>query len=73
MAHKHSVVAGSIIGLLVLIFGLILIMAQGWVWTWFESFYSLLGIQAGQSRFWSMFISTLGLAVVAVGLFLLWT
>ena len=69
MVQKRSLIAGLFIGGVVLIFGLFLMFAQDWVWSWFEFFYSMVGIQAQQSRFWSMFISTIGLAFAVVGTF----
>ncbi len=73
MIHKRSVVAGLLFGGLIVAFGLLLIFAKDLVWSWFEFFYSMLGIQAERSRFWGMFISTIGLAIFGLGAFLMFT
>jgi hypothetical protein len=73
MVHKRSVIAGILLGLLILAFGLALIFAKDWVWSLFELFYGLLGIQSEPTQMWEMFITTIGLGVSAVGLFTIWT
>ncbi|NCF69544.1 MAG: hypothetical protein GWP61_26635 [Chloroflexi bacterium] len=73
MVHKRSVIAGILLGLLILAFGLALIFAKDWVWSLFEIFYSMLGIQAERGPYWGMFITTIGLGVSAIGLFTIWT
>ncbi len=71
MIHKRSVIAGFIFGGLILAFGLALILSKDWVWSLFEAFYSMLGIQAQRTNLWAMFITTVGLAFAAFGLFTL--
>ena len=46
MVHKRSLIAGLLLGLLILALGLALIFSKGWVWSLFEIFYGLLGIEA---------------------------
>ena len=72
MIHKRSVVAGFILGGVILAFGLALIFSKDWAWSMFEAFYSMLGIEAGRTRLWEMFITTIGLGVSAIGLFTIW-
>ena len=72
MVNKRSVVAGLLAGGVVLIFGLVLIFAKGWVWSLFEMVYGMLGIQAQRSNYWEMFITTIGLGVSSLGIFLMW-
>ncbi len=73
MIKKRSLIAGLLLGLLILAFGLVLIFAKDWVWSLFETFYSILGIQAQRAPMWEMFISTIGLGVAAIGLFTIWS
>jgi hypothetical protein len=72
MLDKGSVIAGLVGGGFILAFGLALILTKGWVWSLFGAFYGLLGIQAERTRMWEMFITTIGLGVAALGLFLMW-
>ena len=72
MIHKRSVVAGFILGGVILAFGLALIFSKDWVWALFEAFYGMLGIQSDRTRLWEMFITTIGLGVSAIGLFTIW-
>lgn len=72
MIHKGSVIARMLLGGLILILGLVLILDKNRVWSLFEIFYAMLGIQAQQSRFWGMFVSTIGLALFALGVFVMW-
>jgi len=69
MVHKRSLIAGLLLGLLILVLGLALIFSKGWVWSLFEVFYGLLGIEAQPTPMWGMFITTIGLGVAAIGLF----
>ena len=69
MVHKRSLIARLLLGLLILAFGLALIFSKAWVWSLFETFYSILGIQAQRTPYWEMFITTIGLGVAAIGLF----
>ncbi|MFN2143683.1 MAG: hypothetical protein ACK2U5_24615 [Candidatus Promineifilaceae bacterium] len=73
MLDKRSVIAGMIGGGIVLGFGLALIFAKDWAWSLFVALYSMLGIQAEQTRLWEMFITTIGLGVSAVGFSLIWS
>jgi hypothetical protein len=70
MLDKRSVLGGLAAGSLFLAFGLVLICAKDWVWSLFLAFYSLLGIQAQRTRMWEMFITTIGLGLVALGFYL---
>ena len=67
MVHKRSLIAGFLAGGIVLALGLALILSKDWVWSLFEAFYRLLGIQAERTRLWEMFITTIGLGVLAIG------
>ena len=71
MVDKRSVAAGLLFGALILAFGLLLIFAKDWAWAGFEIFYRMLGIQAQRSRFWGMFISTIGLGISVIGVYLM--
>lgn len=72
MVHKRSVIAGIVFGGVILAVGLALIFSKDWVWSLFEAFYSMLGIQAQRTRLWEMFITTIGLGMAAFGLFTMW-
>ena len=61
MVHKRSVVAGFFAGGIILALGLALIFSKDWAWSLFETFYSMLGIQAQRRRLLEMFITTIGL------------
>lgn len=73
MVQKGGVIARMLLGGLIVILGLVLILDKDWVWSLFEIFYGMLGIQAQQSRFWGMFVSTIGLALFALGVFVMWS
>lgn len=70
MVDKRSVIAGFLAGGIVVALGLALIFSKYWVWSLFEAFYSMLGIQAERTRLWEMFITTIGLGVLAIGFFM---
>lgn len=72
MIHRRSVIAGFILGGLILALGLAMIISKDWVWSLFELLYGMLGIQAERRRLWEMFITTIGLGVSAVGIFTIW-
>ena len=71
MIHKRSVIAGFAAGGIILAFGLALIFSRDWAWSLFEAFYSMLGIQAQRRRLLEMFITTIGLGISAVGVYLI--
>ena len=71
MVGKRSEIAGFIAGGAILSLGLALIFAKDWVWSLFESLYAVLGIHAERTRLWEMFITTIGLGVLIVGLYAL--
>ena len=49
MVKKRSVIAGFVTGGIILALGLALIFSKDWVWSLFESFYSMLGIQGNRT------------------------
>ena len=71
MVHKRSVVAGFFAGGIILALGLALIFSKDWAWSLFETFYSMLGIQAQRRRLLEMFITTIGLGISVVGVYLI--
>ena len=72
MIQKRSVVAGFVVGGLILAFGLAMILSKDWVWSLFETLYIMLGIEAQRTNLWQMFITTIGLGIAALGLFIIW-
>jgi hypothetical protein len=71
MPGKRSELGGLAAGSLVLALGLAMIFAKDWVWSLFLAFYSLLGIQTERTRMWEMFITTIGLGIAALGLYVI--
>jgi hypothetical protein len=71
MRDKGSFIAGLAGGVFVLAFGLGLIFAKDWVWSLFMDLYSMLDIQAERTHLWEMFITTIGLGVSAVGIWII--
>ena len=72
MIQTRSIVLGVLFALAIMGAGLVLIFAKDWVWSLFDLFYSMLGIQGERTRMWEMFITTIGLFIAASGLFVLW-
>jgi NADH:ubiquinone oxidoreductase subunit 6 (subunit J) len=71
MIQTRSIVFGVLFALAIVGAGLVLIFAKDWVWSLFDLFYSMLGIQGERTRMWEMFITTCGVMIAAFGLFVL--
>ncbi|MFN2105830.1 MAG: hypothetical protein ACK2U5_19480 [Candidatus Promineifilaceae bacterium] len=71
MIQKRSAIAGFVVGGLILAFGLAMILSKDWVWSLFETLYSMLGIEAQRTNLWQMFITTIGLGFAAIGLYII--
>lgn len=71
MIQQRSIALGLLAGGTILATGLALIFSKEWAWSLFEGLYSVLGIQGQRTRLWEMFVTTIGLFVLAIGLYIL--